>query len=71
MAQPTEAPVTTRVIASRLFGIALVEVALGDVTAQEGFDGFGLLHLVEDKGTIFGVTFWVKYGKVVFDRWYC
>lgn len=40
MAQPTEAPVTTRVAASRRFGNALVEVALGDVTAQVGFDAF-------------------------------
>lgn len=40
MAQPTEAPVTTRVVESRRFGNALVEVALGDVTAQDGFDAF-------------------------------
>lgn len=44
---------------------------------SEGFvsgllDGvFGLLHLVDEKETVSGVTFWVKYGKVVIDRGYC
>jgi len=39
---------------------------------SELLDGtFGLLHLVENKETVSGVTFWVKYGKVVFDRWNC
>lgn len=39
----------------------------------EGFvsdllDGwFGLLHLVDEKETVSGVTFWMKYGKIVFD----
>lgn len=32
------AAMTTRVVASRRFGNALVEVALGDVTEQDGFD---------------------------------
>ena len=32
---------------------------------------FGLLHLVDDKETVSGVTLWVKYGKVVFNRGYC
>ena len=34
-------------------------------------DVFGLLHLVEDKETVSGVTLWVKYGKVVFNGGYC
>lgn len=34
-------------------------------------DRFGLLYLVEYKETVSGMTFWVKYGKVVFDRGYC
>jgi hypothetical protein len=43
---------------------------------SEGFvsgllDGvFGLLHLVDDKETVSGVTLWVKYGKVVFNHGY-
>lgn len=40
MAQPIETSVTTKVIASRRFGNAHVEVALGDVIAQIGFDAF-------------------------------
>lgn len=36
---------------------------------SELLDGwFGLLHIVDEKKTISGVTFWVKYGKVVIDQ---
>lgn len=34
-------------------------------------DRFGLLHLVDEKETVSGVTFWVKYGKIVIDRGHC
>lgn len=64
------AAVNARLVASRRFGNALVEVALGDVSGLLD-DAFGLRHLVDEKETVSGVTFWVKYGKVVIDREYC